>query len=50
METRVQKIEDQQMKCDMIGESNEVDIVLNGEIMIALLNNCSMITTLSKKR
>ena len=50
METRVQKDEGQQMKCDMIGESNEVDIVLNGEIMNALLDSGSMITTLSEKR
>ena len=38
------------MKCDMIGESNEVDIVLNGEIMNALSDSGSMITTLSEKR
>ena len=49
METRVQKSEGQQMKCNIIGESNEVDIVLNG-IMNALLDSGSMITTLSEKR
>ena len=38
------------MKCNMIGKSNEVDIALNGEIMNALLDSGSMITTLSEKR
>ena len=51
VETRVQKGEGQQMKCDnMIGESNEVNILLNGEIMNALLDSGSMITTLSETR
>ena len=38
------------MKCNIIGESNEVDIVLNDEIMNALLDSGSMITTFCKKR
>ena len=38
------------MKCNMIGESNEVNILLNGEIMNALLDSGSMITTLSETR
>ena len=50
VETRVQKGEGQQMKCNMIGESNEVNILLNGEIMNALLDSGSMITTLSETR
>ena len=50
VETRGQKGEGQQMKCNMIGESNEVNILLNGEIMNALLDSGSMITTLSETR
>ena len=50
VETRVQKGEGQQMKSNMIGESNEVNILLNGEIMNALLDSGSMITTLSETR
>ena len=38
------------MKCNMIVQSNEVDIVLNGKIMNALSDSGSMITTLSEKR
>ena len=39
MDTRVQKGEGQQMKCNMIGESNEVDIVLNCDIINASLDS-----------
>ena len=38
------------MKCNMMSESNEVGIMLNGEIMNALLDSGSMITISSEKR
>lgn len=46
-ETSKVKSNGQHIKCDMIGESNEVQVILNGERMNALLDSGSMITTLS---
>lgn len=49
-ETSKVKSNGQHIKCDMIGESNEVQVILNGERMNALLDSGSMITTLSEKK
>lgn len=49
-ETSKVKSNGQHIKCDMTGESNEVQVILNGERMNALLDSGSMITTLSEKK
>lgn len=49
-ETSKVKSNGQHIKCDMIGESNEVQVILNGERMNALLDSGSMITTLFEKK